>query len=101
MGNGMRHFLTLADYSSDEVSEILEIAAEIKAGYEAGNRPALLTNHVLGLLFSKPSLRTRVSFEAGISHMGGSSLYLGDDVGWNKRETPADFARVISQFLDK
>ena len=96
----MRHFLTLADYTSDEVEEILEISAELKAGYEEGNRPSLLTNHVLGLLFSKPSLRTRVSFEAGISHLGGTSLYLGEDVGWGQRETPADFSRVISQFLD-
>lgn len=96
----MRHFLTLADYTSDEVEQILEISAELKAGYEEGNRPSLLTNHVLGLLFSKPSLRTRVSFEAGISHLGGSSLYLGSDVGWGQRETPADFSRVISQFLD-
>ena len=96
----MRHFLTLEDYTSDEVEQILEISAELKAGYEEGNRPSLLTNHVLGLLFSKPSLRTRVSFEAGISHLGGTSLYLGSDVGWGQRETPADFSRVISQFLD-
>lgn len=96
----MRHFLTLADYSSDEVEQILELAAELKSGFEHGNRPSMLENHVLGLLFSKPSLRTRVSFEAGISQLGGTSLYLGSDVGWGNRETPADFSRVISQFLD-
>ncbi|MCA9216517.1 MAG: ornithine carbamoyltransferase [Planctomycetales bacterium] len=96
----MRHFLTLADCTPDEVEQILDISAELKEGYEAGNRPSLLANHVLGLLFSKPSLRTRVSFEAGISHLGGTSLYLGNDVGWGKRETPSDFSRVLSQFLD-
>ena len=96
----MRHFLTLADFTSDDIEQILEVSAELKSGFEEGNRPSLLANHVLGLLFSKPSLRTRVSFEAGISHLGGTSLYLGDDVGWGQRETPADFSRVLSQFLD-
>jgi ornithine carbamoyltransferase len=55
---------------------------------------------VLALLFEKQSLRTRVSFEAGIVHLGGGSLMLGDDAGFGKRESIADFARVLSEMVD-
>ncbi len=54
----------------------------------------------MALLFEKPSLRTRVSFEAGMSHLGGSSLFLGDDVGFGARETLSDFGRILSQYVD-
>jgi ornithine carbamoyltransferase len=54
----------------------------------------------MALLFEKPSLRTRVSFEAGMTHLGGSSLFLGEDVGWGSRESIADFARVLSEYVD-
>ncbi len=54
----------------------------------------------MALLFEKPSLRTRVSFEAGMIHLGGSSLFLGDDVGFGARESMADFGRVLSQYVD-
>ena len=54
----------------------------------------------MALLFEKPSLRTRVSFEAGMIHLGGSSLFLGDDVGLRRRESIADFGRVLSQYVD-
>ena len=55
---------------------------------------------MLALLFEKPSLRTRVSFEAGMAHLGGSSMMLGDDAGFGKRESIADFARVLSEMVD-
>jgi ornithine carbamoyltransferase len=96
----MKHFLTIRDYSCDEVESILALAAELKHKCLQGEREPILQGRVLGLLFSKPSLRTRVSFEAGIVQLGGSSLYLGSDVGWLTRESPADFARVLSQYLD-
>lgn len=96
----MRHCLTLLDYSSDEIHEILELASTIKQELSTGQRKPRLERQVLGLLFSKPSLRTRVSFEAGMTQLGGNSLFLGSDVGWGKRETTEDFARVISQYLD-
>ena len=60
----------------------------------------LLPGRVLALLFEKQSLRTRVSFEAGMAHLGGSSLMLGDDAGFGKRESVADFARVLSEMVD-
>ena len=96
----MRHLLTLDDLAQDEIEEILAIATSLKQQYENGSRPPELARQVLGLLFSKPSLRTRVSFEAGMSQLGGTSLYLGQDVGWGTRESIADFAKVISQYVD-
>src|SRR5690606_23908375 len=60
----------------------------------------ILARHTLALLFEKPSLRTRVSFETGMTQLGGGSLFLGDDVGWGKRESPSDFTKVLGQFVD-
>lgn len=96
----MRHLLTLCDLSVDELRELLELAVELKTKFVQGTREPLLSGRVLGLLFSKPSLRTRVSFEAAMTHLGGTSLYLGEDVGWGKREPVNDFGRVLSQYTD-
>jgi ornithine carbamoyltransferase len=96
----MRHLLTLFDLSTDEIQRIFAIADDLKSKWKQGNREPLLPGRVLGLLFEKPSLRTRVSFETAMAHLGGSSLFLGEDVGWGKRETPADFSRVLSQYID-
>jgi ornithine carbamoyltransferase len=60
----------------------------------------VLPGRVMALLFEKPSLRTRVSFETAMAHLGGSSLFLGQDVGWGNRESAADFAGVLSQYVD-
>ena len=96
----MRHLVTLFDLSTAEINRIFAIADDLKAKYNQGEREPILPGRVLGLLFEKPSLRTRVSFECGMAHMGGSSLFLGEDVGWGKRETPADFTRVLSKYVD-
>ena len=96
----MRNLLTLFDLTSSEVREIIDLAIELKQKWRNGVRPPLLERRVLALLFSKPSLRTRVSFEAAMTHLGGSSLYLGQDVGWQQRESAADFGRVLSQYSD-
>jgi len=96
----MRHLVTLFDITTDEIQRIFAIADDLKTKYKQGLREAILPGRVLGLLFEKPSLRTRVSFECGMAHLGGSSLFLGEDVGWGKRETPADFTRVLSQYVD-
>ena len=95
-----RHLLTLLDLSQTELRDLLELASSLKAKYVQGTREPMLQGHVMGLLFSKPSLRTRVSFEAAMSHLGGTSLYLGQDVGWGKREPASDFGRVLSQYVD-
>ena len=73
----MRHLLSLLDLNTDEIEEIFEIAGSLKRQYENGVREPLLQGRVMGLLFEKPSLRTRVSFEAGMTHLGGTSQFLG------------------------
>jgi ornithine carbamoyltransferase len=96
----MRKLLTLSDLRSAEIDRIFAITEDLKTKYAKGLREALLPGRVMGLLFEKPSLRTRVSFEAGIINLGGSSLFLGDDVGFGARESVADFGRVLSQYVD-
>ncbi|MEM9365900.1 MAG: ornithine carbamoyltransferase [Planctomycetota bacterium] len=96
----MRHFLTLFDLDRDGLDRILRTATHVKRLLADGQRPSILQNHTLALLFQKPSLRTRVSFEAGMAQLGGKSLFLGGDVGWGKRESPSDFTNVLGQFVD-
>ena len=92
--------LTLADLKAAEIDRIFAITEDLKAKYQQGLREALLPGRVMALLFEKPSLRTRVSFEAGMINLGGSSLFLGDDVGFGSRESVADFGRVLSEYVD-
>ncbi|MEX2118475.1 MAG: ornithine carbamoyltransferase [Pirellulales bacterium] len=96
----MRNLITLTDLSSGEIERIFAISEDLKSKHAQGLREALLPGRVMALLFEKPSLRTRVSFEAGMSHLGGSSLFLGSDVGWGSRESIADFGRVLSAYVD-
>src|SRR4051812_1876592 len=97
----MRHFLDLLDVSADEVYELLEDATRLKKAHLRGKRTPLLLGRVLGLVFEKPSLRTRVSFETAMAQLGGTSVFLGGgDVGMGKREPVPDFARVMSQYVD-
>ncbi len=96
----MRHLLTLADISAAEIQRIFSITEDLKSKFGQGLREALLPGRVLALLFEKQSLRTRVSFEAGMAHLGGSSLMLGEDAGFGKRESIADFSRVLSEMVD-
>lgn len=96
----MQHLETLFDISSHELSRVLLTAAELKRRLADGDRPPVLERMVLAMLFEKPSLRTRVSFEAGIAQLGGTSLFLGQEVGWGKRESYADFAKVLSEYVD-
>jgi ornithine carbamoyltransferase len=96
----MRNLLTIADLKSAEIDRIFAITEDLKTKYTRGLREALLPGRVMALLFEKPSLRTRVSFEAGMINLGGSSLFLGDDVGFGARESVADFGRVLCQYVD-
>jgi ornithine carbamoyltransferase len=98
--NDLAHLITLFDLSSQEIESIFTITEDLKAKFDDGRRDALLPGRVLALLFEKPSLRTRVSFEAAMLHLGGGSMFLGDDVGFGKRETVADFGRVLSAYVD-
>jgi len=94
----MRHLLTLFDLTSEEFHDIQRIAMHLKSRWNAGYREPFLQGQTLALLFEKPSLRTRVSFEAGMTQLGGTPLYLTQDVGWQQRETPGDFIRVLGEY---
>jgi ornithine carbamoyltransferase len=96
----MRNLLTVADLKSAEIDRIFAITEDLKTKYNAGRRDALLPGRVMALLFEKPSLRTRVSFEAGMINLGGSSIFLGNEAGFGLRESVADFGRVLSQYAD-
>ena len=96
----MRHLVTLRDVTTEEIQRIFALTADLKAKLERGIREPLLPGRVMALIFEKQSLRTRVSFEAAMAHMGGSSLVLGDDAGFGKRERIDDFIRVLSEFVD-
>ncbi len=96
----MRHFRTISDVSATEFREILGIAERLKKEFLAGNRPKLLAQRSLALLFEKPSLRTRLSFEAGMIQLGGVPIYMGQDVGWRTRENVGDFVRVLGEYCD-
>jgi ornithine carbamoyltransferase len=96
----MRHFLDLFDLTSDEIRRVFAISRDLKEKHQHGVREPLLRGHTVALLFEKPSLRTRVSFEAALAHLGGQALFLGQDVGWGQRESTADFAQVLCQYVD-
>ena len=83
----MRHLLTLADLTTAEIERIFSITEDLKTKNERGLREPLLPGRVMALLFEKQSLRTRVSFEAAMVHLGGNSLFLGQDVGFGQRES--------------
>jgi len=90
----MNHFLSLADLAPSELHELLEFAVELKEEWKAGGNRPLLQGKTLGMLFQKPSLRTRVSFEMGMHHLGGQALYLSPfEIQLGKRESVPDVAR--------
>jgi ornithine carbamoyltransferase len=97
----IRHFVDLFELPPAGAGDLLHRAIELKRANQRGLRPLYLSGRTLGLIFEKPSLRTRVSFEAAIAQLGGSAIFLRDkDVGMGSRESLADFARVISQYVD-
>src|SRR5438876_11890867 len=97
----MRHFLDLLDLTGDELAHLLERTAKSKAAHAAGDRTPRLLGRVLGLIFEKPSLRTRVSFQTAMAQLGGASVFMtGHEVGLGSRESVPDFARVMSQYVD-
>ncbi len=93
-----RDFLTLHDLTPEEFAGLLDLAAEVKRHPEAFRHA--LDGKVLALVFEKPSLRTRVSFEVGMEQLGGRAIYLGPaDVGLGRRETVADVARNLARWV--
>jgi ornithine carbamoyltransferase len=97
----MRHFLNLIDLSVEELTHLLDEAARLKSDAERGIRPPLLEGRVLGMVFEKPSLRTRASFEAAMAHLGGTTIFLSASDGpIGQRESVADFARTLNYYVD-
>jgi len=96
----MRHLITMADLESAEIDHIFSITEDLKTKLGQGLREPLLPGRVMAMLFEKKSLRTRVSFETGMAQLGGAAMFLGEDVGFGKRESMADFGAVLSQYVD-
>jgi ornithine carbamoyltransferase len=95
------HLLSIADLTADRIHGLLDRATEIKAEVRAGIYNDILKNKTLGLVFHKPSLRTRMSFEVGMSQLGGRSIYITDqEIGIGARESIEDVARVLSRYID-
>jgi ornithine carbamoyltransferase len=96
-----RHFVSIHDYSRQELEAMLDLAVRLKAERRAGGNRPVLAGKVLGMIFQKPSLRTRVSFDMAMRHLGGDALYLSpDEIGLGKRESVADVSRVLSGYVD-
>jgi ornithine carbamoyltransferase len=97
----MKHFLSIADLTTEELWQVLNLARELKAEWQGGGNEPILKGKTLGMIFQKPSLRTRVSFEMAMIHLGGQALYLSpDEIQLGKRESVADAARVLSGYVD-
>ncbi len=96
-----RSFTRVADWSRDELLEVLDLADELKRLQHAREEHHLLPGRTLGMIFQKPSTRTRVSFEVGIYQLGGTGLYLSaGDLQLGRGETIKDTAHVLSRYLD-
>ena len=97
----MKDFITIADYASAELQGLLDLAVSLKRERQSGGNQPLLKGKVLAMIFQKPSLRTRVSFDMAMRHLGGDALYLSPaEIGLGKRESIADVARVMSGYVD-
>ena len=97
----MRHFLTLKDYTKEEILEIVELGLSIKKSCKAGELTPLMPGKTLAMIFEKSSTRTRVSFETGIFQLGGHGLFLSNrDIHLGRGEPVKDTARVISSMCD-
>jgi ornithine carbamoyltransferase len=98
----MKHFLSLADITTDQFNDLMDLAITLKRELknDGKNRP-LLAGKNLGMIFQKPSLRTRVSFEVGMNQLGGAALYLSpNEIQLGKRESVADVARVLGRYVN-
>jgi len=97
-----RHFLTLRDYSSDELHFLLQEASRMKQLYKTGGRDVCLAGKNMVLLFEKPSSRTRISFQVAMSQLGGNAIYIRpEDIGGlGRREPIKDLARVLNGYVD-
>lgn len=93
----MERFLEIVDHSPREIEELLQLALSLTKEWGEKGNPPLLKDKVLAMVFQKPILRTRISFDIAMRHLGGDALYLSpSEIGLGKRESIADVARVLS-----
>ncbi|MGI8587342.1 MAG: ornithine carbamoyltransferase [Chloroflexia bacterium] len=96
-----RSLTSINDLSGEEIWRVLELAKSLKMQVKTGQPHHILAGRSLAMIFEKPSARTRVSFEVGMTQLGGHALYLGpNDIGLGKRESVADVARVLGRMVD-
>jgi ornithine carbamoyltransferase len=96
----MKDFIAISDFSAAEIQNILDLAEDLKKKYAKNGNSPLLRGKVLAMIFQKPSLRTRVSFDMAMRHLGGDALYLSPaEIGLGKRESIADVARVLEGYV--
>ncbi len=97
----MRHFLDLLEVDGEEIGLLLRETQRLKEAQRRREVTPVLQGRVLGMIFEKPSLRTRVSFQSAIAQLGGSSIFLsGGEVGLGARESVADVARTLGEYVD-
>ncbi len=96
-----KDMIAIGDLTAAEFKQYLDTAKKLKAEWRKGGNKPLLKNQALGMVFQKPSLRTRVSFDMAMLHLGGHALYLSpNEIGLGQRESIADVARVLSRYVD-
>lgn len=94
------HYVDITEWSPVDFQALLDLAVFLKREWKSGGNRPVLKGKVLGMIFQKPSLRTRVSFEVGMYHLGGTALYLSPaEIGLGKRESIPDVARVMSGYV--
>jgi len=97
----MKDFLAISDYSPAEIRDFLDLAIALKKEHFKTGNKKIFKGKVLGMIFQKPSLRTRISFDMAMRHCGGDALYLSpNEIGLGKREAIADVARVLSGYVE-
>ena len=95
-----KDFIAISDYSPSDLQEMLDLAVKLKKEHFSGGNQPLFKGKVLAMLFQKPSLRTRMSFDMAMRHMGGDALYISpNEIGLGQRESIADVSRVISGYV--
>ena len=97
----MKHFLSLADFTPEQIDELLQLGLRLKEEWRSGGNKPVLAGKSLALVFMKPSLRTRVSFEMAMVRLGGYAFYLSpNEIKLGNRESVPDAARVLSSYVD-
>ena len=96
-----RNLVSVSDFSTEEIQSVLDLAIDLKKQNKEGKSHHILEGKTLAMIFQKPSLRTRVSFETGMTQLGGHALYLApSDIKLGERETTEDIAIVLGRYVD-